>query len=82
MGWFWTLWIQSVFWNTINSYKTTVSWTSLEESKAVQQKMEQRIESMKPAVDYVSWSAWEEYTSQWLAPSVNQKIWSILNITV
>lgn len=36
--------------------------------------MEEIIESMKQVVDYVSWLVWEEYTSQRLSSSVNQKI--------
>lgn len=80
--WVWPLWMSSVFWNTIRNYETTVAWSNKSEADAVQKAAEARVQSMKWAWDVVESSAWEEYTRQWHTVSVNQKVWSILNIKV
>ncbi len=78
--WVWPLWTPSTYGSLIQNFATTVLPSNMEEAKVAYQKQVQRIDSMKMAWDVVESSAGEEYTKQWHMVTVNQKVWSILNI--
>lgn len=73
-------WIPSVSAVLAQKYQTTVASWNMQEAKAIVENTREKIRSMQYAWDVNPWTVGEFYTQKWHMPSVNEKVWKLLDV--
>lgn len=75
-------WIPSVSAVLAQKYETTVASWDMNAAKQIVDNARERVRSMQYAGDVNPGSVATMYTQKWHMPSVNEKVWKLLDIKV